>query len=143
MVYATASDECDHRASDRGVIATDGGRARRCWRDGCRASIEAITQRAEEVLGRLREVSRVVGGGLRSGGHPSRGAQTRAGGDDRGGAVMHGVDDLRVVDPVEVNARDPEMGMLDMRVIWQLRQGCRVGLSWRGIDAGVGYVVGA
>ena len=35
-------DRRDHRAADRGEIAFDGRRARWCWRDGCRASTEAI-----------------------------------------------------------------------------------------------------
>jgi hypothetical protein len=51
------------------------------------------------------------------------GPQARAGGDDRRGAVMDGVDDLGVVDPLQIDAGDPEMGVLDMRVIWQLGQG--------------------
>jgi hypothetical protein len=37
-------DECDHRASDRGVIATDGRRARGAGATGCRASNKAVTR---------------------------------------------------------------------------------------------------
>jgi hypothetical protein len=44
-----------------------------------------------------------------------------AGWDHRLRALMNGFDDFRAVDPAEVSGRDREVGMLDMRVIWQGR----------------------
>lgn len=84
---------------------------------------------ARGVLGRLRGVSQRGWAWSRvQAVTRSRGAQAGAGGDDRRRSVMHGVNDLRVVNPLQINARDAEMGMLDMRVIWQLCHGSRCGL---------------
>jgi hypothetical protein len=70
---------------------------------------------ARGVLGRLRGVSQR--GWAWSRGQAvtrSRGAQAGAGGDDRRRSVMHGVNDLRVVNPLQINARDAEMGMPEL-----------------------------
>jgi hypothetical protein len=47
------------------------------------------------------------------------------GGDHRRWAFVDGVDYLGVVDAAQVNEGDGEVGVLDMRVMWQRRQGSR------------------
>ena len=44
------------------------------------------------------------------------------GGDHRCRAFVNGLDDLGVIDSAQVRGCDGEIGMLDMRVIWQLCQ---------------------
>jgi hypothetical protein len=39
-------------------------------------------------------------------------AQTRGGRDHRRPSGVHGVDDLGVVDPLQINGGDPEVGVL-------------------------------
>ena len=62
--------------------------------------------------------------------HQERGTLYEAvgGRDHRRRSFVDGLDDLGVVDPSEVDRGDGEVGVLDMRVIWQLCQGSRPGL---------------
>ena len=66
------------------------------------------------MLGWLWEVCSVAGRELRLKVTRSWGAQPGAGGDDRRGSVVDGIDDLGVVDPLEVDRGDPEMGMPEL-----------------------------
>jgi hypothetical protein len=50
-------------------------------------------------------------------------------GDHRCAAGVEGVDDLGVVDALELDRGDAEVGVLDMRVMWQSGQGPAVTLG--------------
>jgi hypothetical protein len=57
--------------------------------------------------------------------------------------MVDGVDDFAGVDSLQVDRRDPEVGMLDMRVIWQRRRASRGPRRGRVSPLGYGYAVGA
>jgi hypothetical protein len=54
--------------------------------------------------------------------HPARSLDRRG---SSFGPVMHGLDDLGVVDPAQVSRGDRKVRVLDMRVIWEGRQAFR------------------
>lgn len=57
--------------------------------------------------------------------------------DHRGGPLVDGVDDLGAVDPAQIRRGDPEMHVLDMRVIWRPAGSSRGG----GLRAGLAGVL--
>ena len=63
--------------------------------------------------------------------------------DHPGRAFVDGVHDLSVIDATQVHGRDPEVGMLDMRVIWQAFRGSRGLRRVRVSPVGFGDAVGA
>ena len=76
----------------------------RCWVARRRAGVDGAVAAAEKGLG----WAAVLAVGLRPG------AQTGRRGDHRRASRVNGVNDLRVVDGLEINRRDPEMGMPEL-----------------------------
>jgi hypothetical protein len=78
----------------------------------------------------------------RSGGSAAR-YDPRVGRDHGRRSLVDGSDNLGVIDPAQIHRGHAQVGMLDMRVIWQLvwrSSGGPCGVAFR---AGSGYAVGA
>jgi len=90
----------------------------------------------------LRRVPPVTGTAIRCATADSAG-EGWTGGNHRCWPLVDRVDDLGVVDPAQISGGDPEIGVLDMRVIWPLRLVFGCGLGRLGFSGGCGCAVGA